>query len=170
MAGPLTTSLLGLWVSGVLPPGTGGPYKRAATLEPTLCFRELTHNSRAGKPKRLRPNCHSCPEVLSNQRGHCTQGRGPKDPSAFKGRDPRTLTSRRHWLLQVVAATSGGLWTAGEGRPTSASSTSLPSSSTHRLTVSSTLPTVPASGRLLTLGCITGHHSFLLAQLDLLRH
>ena len=38
---------------------------------------------------------------------------------------------------------------------------------------------VPASGRLLNLGCITGHHSFLvscsftkhvLAQLDLLRH
>ena len=38
---------------------------------------------------------------------YCTKGRGPKDPSARRGRAPRTLASRRHWLLQVVAATAG---------------------------------------------------------------
>ena len=58
-AGPLTTSLLGLWVSGLLPPGNGGTNEGAATLKPTKRPRGLTHNSRAGIPKRLRPNCHS---------------------------------------------------------------------------------------------------------------
>ena len=33
-AGPLTTSLRGLWVSGLLPPDNGGPTKGAATLKP----------------------------------------------------------------------------------------------------------------------------------------
>ena len=49
-------------------------------------------------------------EVLSNQRGHCTQGKGPKDPSPLKGRGPRTLASRRRWLLRVVVATAGAWW------------------------------------------------------------
>ena len=66
--GPLTTSLRGLWVSGLLPPGNGGTNEGAATLKPTKRPRGLTHNSRAGIPKRLRPNCHN-KEVLSNQRG-----------------------------------------------------------------------------------------------------
>ena len=35
MAGPLATSLRGLWVSGLLPPHTGGPSSRAATRKPT---------------------------------------------------------------------------------------------------------------------------------------
>ena len=51
-AGPLTTSLLGLWVSGLLPPGNGGTNEGAATLKPTKRPRGLTHNSRAGIPKR----------------------------------------------------------------------------------------------------------------------
>ena len=34
-AGPLTTSLRGLWVSGLLPPGNGGTNEGAATQEPT---------------------------------------------------------------------------------------------------------------------------------------
>ena len=49
-----------------LPPGTVGQYRAmvdlaegAATLEPTKRSRELTQNSRAGIPKRLRPNCQS---------------------------------------------------------------------------------------------------------------
>ena len=67
--------------------------------------RGLTHNSRAGNPKSL--TATRVQEVLSNQRGYCTKGRGPKDPSARIGRAPRTLASRRHWLLQVVAATAG---------------------------------------------------------------
>ena len=73
-AGPLTASLRGLWVGGLLPPGNGGTNEGAATLKPTKCRRELTHNSRAGNAKRSRPNCHS-KEVLSNQRGshHCTK-------------------------------------------------------------------------------------------------
>ena len=32
---------------------------------------------------------------------------GPKDPSVQRRGYPRTLASRRHWLLQVVAATAG---------------------------------------------------------------
>ena len=35
LAGPLTTSLRGLWVSGLLPPGNGGTNEGAATLKPT---------------------------------------------------------------------------------------------------------------------------------------
>ena len=35
VAGPLTTSLWGLWVSGLLPPGNGGTNEGAATQEPT---------------------------------------------------------------------------------------------------------------------------------------
>ena len=65
-----------------------------------------THNSRAGIPKRLRPNCHqrstlkpawtaSVRKRAGAQRHHCT-----------KGRDPRTPASWRHLLLRVVAATS----------------------------------------------------------------
>ena len=34
-AGPLTTSLRGLWVSGLLQPGNGGPRARAVTRKPT---------------------------------------------------------------------------------------------------------------------------------------
>ena len=66
-AGLLTTSLRGLWVSGLLPPGNGGTNEGAATQEPTKQRRGLTHNSRAGNPKRTRENCHN-KEVLSNQR------------------------------------------------------------------------------------------------------
>ena len=90
-AGPLTTSLRGLWVSGLLPPGNGGTNEGAATLEPTTRPRGLTHNSRAGNPKRLRPNCHSSQRgalktawVVQNREGaqgpQCAKGRGPKDP------------------------------------------------------------------------------------------
>ena len=35
-AGPLTTSLRGLWVSGILPPGNGGTHEGAATPKPTM--------------------------------------------------------------------------------------------------------------------------------------
>ena len=35
-AGPLTTSLRGLWVSGLLPPGNGGTNEGAATPKPTV--------------------------------------------------------------------------------------------------------------------------------------
>ena len=52
-AGPLTTSLRGLWVSGYLPPCNGGPCKRA-TRKPT---RRGRLGPRAGIPKRTRPNC-----------------------------------------------------------------------------------------------------------------
>ena len=43
-------------------------------------------------------------EVLSNQRGFLHQGRGPKDPSVRRGRDPRTLASRYHSTLRRVLA------------------------------------------------------------------
>ena len=55
-------------------------------------------------------------EVLSNQLGwrQRTKG-GPKDPRKRRGGHPRTLASRRHRLLQGVAATAGVLWTAVVG-------------------------------------------------------
>ena len=74
-----------------LPPGTvgqwlpapcnGGPSARAATLEPTRRQRGLTQNSRAGNPKRTRPNCR---KNENSQRGwhQSTKGRGPKNPAA----------------------------------------------------------------------------------------
>ena len=37
--------------------------------------------------------------------GDTTRGGGPKTP-VREGRDPRTLASRRHWLPQVVVATT----------------------------------------------------------------
>ena len=88
MAGPLTTSLRGLWVSGLLPPGNGGPCVRAATRKPTKCHRGLTHNSRAGNPKRLRPNCHSCPRGTLEPAWLLHQGEGTQRPQCAKGKGP----------------------------------------------------------------------------------
>ena len=68
VAGPLTTSLRELWVSGLLPPGNGGTCKGAANQKPTTCQRGLTQYSQAGNPKRKRPNCHR-KEELSKLRG-----------------------------------------------------------------------------------------------------
>ena len=81
VAGPLTTSLRGLWVSGLLPPCSGATNEGAATQKSTQRRRGLTHNSRAGNPKRMRPNCHS-KEVNSNQRGchHCTMWPKGQEP------------------------------------------------------------------------------------------
>ena len=59
------------------------------------------------QPKEDRgPTATRFQKVLSYQRGYCTKGRGPKDPSVRRRRDPRTPASRRHSLLQVVAATA----------------------------------------------------------------
>ena len=90
-AGPLTTSLRGLWVSGLLPPGNGGPNKRAATLEPTKRLRGRL-GPRAGIPKRKRPKLPT-DVLLSNQRGlqQYEKGRGPEDPTVRREgtREPR---------------------------------------------------------------------------------
>ena len=43
-AGPLTTSLRGLWVSGLLPPGNGGTNEGAATQKPTSVRRNSRSN------------------------------------------------------------------------------------------------------------------------------
>ena len=67
VAVPLTTSLRGLWVSGLLPPGNGGTCKGAATLEPTKRRRGRL-GPRSANPKRTQPNCHR-KEVHSNHRG-----------------------------------------------------------------------------------------------------
>ena len=104
MAGPLTTSLRVLWVSGLLPPDNGGPYERAATPEQT--------KRRKGTTRTLGWHPKEKGDLTATKRGTLEparvlhQGRGPKDPSARRGRDPRTLASRRHWLVQVVAATA----------------------------------------------------------------
>ena len=63
----LPTRTVGQWLPA---PCNGGTCKRAATPEPTKRRRGLTQNSRAGIPKRKRPNCQE-KKVLSNQRGWC---------------------------------------------------------------------------------------------------
>ena len=74
-----------------LPPGTVGQWPSATGQwwnaqmggDPKTHQRRrgLTHNSRAGNPKRMRPNCHS-KEVNSNQRGchHCTKWPKGQEP------------------------------------------------------------------------------------------
>ena len=61
----------------------GGPYQRAATLQPTRRLRGLTQNSRAANPKRKRPNCHkkenSRNSVGGISRPQCAKGKGPED-------------------------------------------------------------------------------------------
>ena len=87
-AGPLTTSLRGLWVSGLLPPGNGGTNEGAATQKPTKRRRGRL-GPRAGNPKRKRPNCYR-KEELSNQRGwhHCAKREGAQGPQWSKGQEP----------------------------------------------------------------------------------
>ena len=61
--------------------------KGLASQEPTLLRRVLTQNSRAGNPKRTRPNCHLSPK------------RGTLEPawiaSIIRGGDPKTLLRER---------------------------------------------------------------------------
>ena len=72
---------------------------RAATLEPR---RRLTHNSRAGIPKRKRPNCQkkensrNCVGVISARKGG-----GPRDPAAqeVKGVAAQLAST---WLLRQL--------------------------------------------------------------------
>ena len=120
MAGPLTTSLRGLWVSGLLPPGNGGLCKRAATLKPTKCHRGLTHNSRAGNPKRLRPNCHSCPRGTLEpawvshqgegaQRPQCAKGKGPENPGVAAPLAASGCRGNHMFLHSTQCLVSGGL-------------------------------------------------------------
>ena len=78
MAGPLTTSLRGLWVSGFLPPGNGGPSIRAATQEPTMRFRGRL-GPQAGNPKRSRLNCHT-KRYSRTSVGVAPRGGDPKTP------------------------------------------------------------------------------------------
>ena len=120
-AAPLTTSLRGLWVSGLLPPGNGGSYQRAATLETAICRRGRL-GPWAGIRKRMRPHCHKM--VLSYQRGFAS-GEGPKDPVSEGRRGPkdpgvvapltsagcrgncRRVVDGRGWASGVVAARVG---------------------------------------------------------------
>ena len=76
-----------------------------------------SHNTRAGNPKRTRPNCHS-KEVLSNQRGwhQYIEREGAQGPQWSKGQEPwrrgATGFCRLSWQL---LARGGQL--AGEDRP-----------------------------------------------------
>ena len=75
----------------------------------------LTRNSWAGIPKRKRPNCHE-KRYSRTSVGIAQKGGGPKTQVCGRGGDPRTLASRRHWLLQVVAATASVIWVDGRMR------------------------------------------------------
>ena len=80
VAGPLTTSLRGLWVSGLLPPENGGSYQRAAT--PRTGHLTKGDDSDPGLASRRErgPTATRFQKVLSYQRGCCTKGRGQKKP------------------------------------------------------------------------------------------
>ena len=153
VAGPLTTSLRGLWVSGLLPPDNGGRYQSGGDPRTDQAKKGDDSDPWAGIPKRLRPDCHSCPRgtlepawelhlAQSPQRPHVRQREGTERPWR------RGATE----MLQVVAATAGVLWTAVVGlleaaRVDTRSSTSphswasAPSSSVaSRWTTSSRLP------------------------------
>ena len=73
-AGPLTTSLRGLWVSGLLPPGNGGTNEGAATQKPTVRHKGAATQKPTSERRNSRSNLGS------------------------RERDPRTLASRRHWF------------------------------------------------------------------------
>ena len=88
--------------------------------------RGLTHNSRAGIPKRLRPNCHQSSTLKPAWTATVRKGTGAQRPHCAKGRDrePRRRGAICcYGLSRQPQARSGQ--TVGEDRPTS-----LPSSST----------------------------------------
>ena len=109
-AGPLTTSLRGLWVSGYLPRAMAD---RAQGRRPDN--RPGGDDSDPGLASRRERglNCHQTEysrtsvDCIGAQRPHCA-----------KGRDPRTPASWRHLLLRVVAATASAQWSVGWGRST----------------------------------------------------
>ena len=68
-AGPLTTSLRGLWVSGLLPPGNVGTNEGAATLKPTKRHKGAATQKPTSERRNSRSNLGA------------------------RGRDPRTLAS-----------------------------------------------------------------------------
>ena len=63
-----------------------------------------------GWPKERRPNCPSSPKRGTLEQAWVAsvhKGKRAQRPQCAKRGDSRTLASRRHWLLQVVAATAG---------------------------------------------------------------
>ena len=113
VAGPLATSLRGLWVSGLLPPDNGG---RTKGRRPWNRPGEKGDDSgpRAGNPKRQRPNCHSRPrgtlepawvlhQVEGPQRPQCVKGKGPKDPGVAAPPAPAGCRGNRLLNASCVA-------------------------------------------------------------------
>ena len=82
-AGPLTTSLRGLWVSGLLPPGNGGTNEGAATQKPTV-----RHKGAATQKNR--------PAKGGTLEATWVRGEGTREPWRRGATD----------FLQVVAATA----------------------------------------------------------------
>ena len=81
----LPSGTVGQWLPA---PCNGGTCLRAATLEPTK--RQWGRlGPRAGIPKRLRPNCHSCPIGTLLPAWVLHQGKGPQGPHFVKGKGPK---------------------------------------------------------------------------------
>ena len=137
--GPLATSLRGLWVSASC---------RRAMVDKAEGRRPRTDHVTKGADSELpgwqpKETASQLPQERGTletawvasvhkregpQRPKCAKGRGPKDPD-----------------VAAPLAAAGCLGNCWEGRPTSASSTSLPSWSTASLTVTSTFPTTRRS-------------------------
>ena len=76
--------------------------RRSATLVPTKRRRGLTQNSRAGNPKRPRPNCHK-KENSRNSVGSAQKGGGPRRRGAIGCcRLSRQLLARYGWTVACV--------------------------------------------------------------------
>ena len=136
-AGPLTTSLRGLWVSG-LQPGNGGINKGAATPKPTTCQKGADSELPGWQPKETAsqlPQERGTLETawvasLHEREGVC-EGEGTKDPG-----DTAPL---------AAAACRGNCWRVVDGRRVKTDLRIFHSSSTASLTV--TRPFLRPAGR-----------------------
>ena len=105
----LPSGTVGQWLPA---PCNGGTCARAATLEPTKRRRGLTQNSRAGNPKRPRPNCHKKENSRNSVGSISAQKReGAQEPRCARSERRRGAVG----FYLVVAATTGtwGAWHYG---------------------------------------------------------
>ena len=102
-AGPLTTSLRGLWVSGYLPRAMADS-ARGRRPENRPCGDDSDPGLATQRERGI--NCQQTCYSQTSVDCSILKGAGAQRPHCAKGRDPRTPASWRHLPLRVVAATS----------------------------------------------------------------
>ena len=83
----------------------GESYQRATSQGPIIRGGSLKTPGLATQRERGL-NCHQTEYSRTSVDCSVRKGAGAQRPHCAKGRDPRTLASRRHWLPQVVVATT----------------------------------------------------------------